>query len=193
MAILYERYITAGGTLDAVYAERWFAQTFTIGNTGANVGHIISSVKLLIRRVGTIGWFNVHIRATDGAGLPAGPDLASGTYDGDTLPTSTAFIEITLTPCQLLAGTKYAIVVENGDQGGGGSILEWRRSTSAGYGGGSWCYSTDSGVSWGTNLSRDYTFYEYGLYRRAKTGIGQNKTKLIGRQNNKVKLRGKKE
>lgn len=192
MAILYERYIRPGGTLDAVYDKRWFAQTFTIGNTGDNVGHIIDSVKLLMRRVGTIGWFNVHIRATDGAGLPTGPNLASGTYDGDTLPGYTTWIEITLTPYSLHAGTKYAIVVENSDQGGGGSILEWRRADVHGYTGGSWCYSTDYGASWGTNLSRDYTFYEYGLYRRIKTGIKQNKTKLTGKQNNKIKLRGKK-
>ncbi|GAH44261.1 unnamed protein product, partial [marine sediment metagenome] len=159
---LFERYITEGGTLDAVFDERWFAQTFTIGNTGENITHYITSVKLLMRRVGTPGWFNVYIRATDESGHPTGENLSSGTYDGDTLPTITEFIEITLTPYMLIAGTKYAIIVENSDHDGVGAIVEWRRADVHGYTGGVWCYSTDYGASWGVNTGRDFTFYEFG-------------------------------
>lgn len=166
---LYERYITGCGTFDAVDGDRYFAQSFTVGNTGDNVRHYITSVKLLLRRVNTPGMFIVSIRAVDGAGLPTGPDLTSGTYDGDTLTGVAAWTEIILTPYLLNANTKYAIVIGN-PVCPGGSILEICRATSAGYGGGVWCYSTDWGVTWGQHAGRDFTFQEFGF--QFFTGVG---------------------
>lgn len=65
-------YVTVfGGTL-------WMAQTFTATST-----HTITSVRLKLYREGTPGDITLSIRATDSNGLPSGPDLASGSLDGN--------------------------------------------------------------------------------------------------------------
>lgn len=193
LTVLYERWDSTGDHLHAVYYKYYFAQTFTVGNTGNDVSHLITSLKLRMRRVDTPREFIASIRATDGAGLPTGPDLTSAIYT-DTLPLYIEWIEITLPQYKLTRNTKYAIVIGAPDApGGGGGIVEWSRSTAYGYGGGAWCYSVDHGVTWGTVLTRDFTFYEYGLYNRVKTGERQNETRLTGKQNNKVKLKCERE
>ena len=185
MTVLYEKWDSPGTNLVAIYDDRYEAQTFTVGNTGDNVSHNITSVKLRMRYVDAQNDFIVSIRAVDGSGEPTGPDLTSVVVSGSELTTVTAWIEITLPPYTLLANTKYAIVVGAPDApGGGGGIIELSRSSSHGYGGGNVCYSTDYGVTWGTNATRDYTFYEYGLrlYNRIKKVKTKNNTKLIGRK-----------
>jgi len=183
---LYERFIAASGTTDAVYGARFFAQTITVGNTGANEKHLITSVKLLLRRVGSPGWFTIGIRAVDPVtGFPTGPNLTTGTMNGDTLLLFSTLTEVTITPYKLILGGRYAITIECPDCPGGGDILEVFRGNVSGYGGGSWCYSTDSGATWGTNLGRDYTFYEYGTQILARfTAEQSNETKLSGTQEN---------
>lgn len=193
MSILYERWDAAGDNLQGIYGKRYYAQTFTVGNTGDNKNHHITSVKLRMKRTGSPGMFIVSIRAVDGAGLPTGPDLTSTLYDGDTLPLVIQWIEITLPAYRLKKNTQYALVVAGPDVPGGeedADIVEWNCSASHGYGGGAWCYSIDWGVTWSQVVTRDFQFKEYGLQNRAKTGKGQNKQKLKGVRKNKTKLFG---
>ena len=191
MAILYEKWDAAGENWHTMYEKRYFAQIFTVGNTGTNVSHLITSVKLYLRYFGTQVPLIVSIRAVDGAGLPTGPDLTSTSYTGP-IPFEcqpVIWVEITLPQYRLIRNTQYAIVVGAPTAGGSGTVIDMSRSTNHGYGGGTWAYSTDWGVTWGKTATRDFQFKIYGLYNRVKTGKGQNKTKLRGRQNNKTKLR----
>ena len=48
--LLYERYNTGDDSSTSIYGTHWLAQTFTIGNTGSNINHNISSVKLKLFR-----------------------------------------------------------------------------------------------------------------------------------------------
>ncbi len=146
MPTLYEYYNTGDDGVLLLQTGTWGAQTFTVGSSQ----HIVTSVKLLLYRVGTTpGTLTVSIRATSG-GVPTGADLCSGTTDGSTLPTSTSpeWREITFTSQYTLsAGTAYAIVARTNL----GSI-GWRTDdTSPSYSGGTACSSSDSGLSWSTS------------------------------------------
>ena len=161
---LYERYNTNDDDTNLFFSHYWQAQTFTVGNTGANEDHNITSVKLKMSRTGSPGTITVSIRAVDVNGKPTGADLTSGTTDGDTLTTDAAgeWREITLTSYGLSASTKYAIVVRIS----GGDIsnnISWRIDGSTPtYGGGSYASSNDSGSFWGLDTEKDCMFEEYG-------------------------------
>ena len=139
------------------------AQTFT-----PSVAHNISSVKVKLLR-GTAdaapGTVTISIRATDGDGKPTGPDLCSGTTDGDTV-TSTSpgeWREVTLgAGTSLLANTKYAIIAKCQTDDPTKPIF-WRRDASApSYTGGSSFYTADQGVTW-TALAEDSMFEDWGI------------------------------
>ena len=101
------------------------------------------------------------IKATDGLGHPTGPDLALGSFNGNSLTTSSAgeWVTIWMTaPLSVAAGTKYAIVLE-----ANAYSVYWRRdATAPGYGGGGREYSIDNGVSWNTDAAKDFMFEEWG-------------------------------
>jgi len=102
--------------------------------------------------------FCLRIRAVDSYGKPSGGDLSIGTTDGNTLPPNyqQEWREIYLTPCLLLAGVKYAIVVS-----AIASQVAWRADKSSPtYSGGSSAYSNNSGAAW-TLTSADQLFEEY--------------------------------
>jgi hypothetical protein len=168
---LYERF-DAGAAIRNINDASWSAQTFTVGTTGTNVNHFITSVKLKIYRLVLPGVVTVGIRATAN-GLPIGEDLTSGTIDGNTLlPSWTdAYTEIPLTPYLLLASTMYAIVVR-ATTGNGDNRIRWICSDIGGYTGGSVVYSHDSGLGWtnsegtvnssGLPVTLDFAFQEWG-------------------------------
>lgn len=162
---LYERYNTGDTTGTGIYSTDWEAQTFTIGNTGPNEDHNITSVKLLLSRTGNPGTVIVSIRDTDGDGKPTGDDLTSGTTNGNTLPVhpNKEWREITLTPYPLSASTKYAIVVRAPD-GNYNNDIAWRiDDDDPTYEGGSEAYSSNSGDTWVLDESLDFIFEEYGI------------------------------
>lgn len=161
---LYERYNTGDDGNIYFYSDDWETQTFTIGNTGTNEDHDITSVKLLLYRVGSPGTITVGIRATDAGGKPTGPDLTSGTTNGNTLPTGSPYEwrEITLTAYTLSASTKYAIVCRCEGANYTNRVM-WRvDASSPTYGGGSRGYSDNGGGSWSLDTYRDCLFEEYG-------------------------------
>jgi hypothetical protein len=134
----------------------WEAQTFTTA-----VAHNLHYVKLKLYRSGTPGNVTVAIKATDGLGHPTGPDLAVGAMNGNTLTTSSSgewVIIWMVTPVALAAATKYAIIVE-----ANANTVYWRRDgTVPAYAGGNREYSTDNGVSWNTDNTKDFMFEEWG-------------------------------
>ena len=161
---LYERYNTGDTGYNDADATAWNAQSFTVGNTGTNENHNITSVKLLLYRNGSPGTVTVSIRAVDGNGKPTEGDLTSGTTDGNTLTTNTAgeWREIALTSYGLSASTKYAIVVRALDATGVNKVVLRLDGESPTYSGGALIYSTDSGNAWDVYDSMDILFEEYG-------------------------------
>ncbi|MBA7636868.1 hypothetical protein ES703_44496 [subsurface metagenome] len=159
MATLYEYYNTGDDGVFNFGDNWWGAQTFT-----PSVTHKITSVKLLLYRSGSPGTITVSIKATDG-GHPTGPDLCSGTTDGDTLPTTSPYEwrEITLgAGYDPSADTKYAIVVRAPDAVAP-DYIRWRYDkTSATYGGGNYEVSDDSGFIWTPYPTYDFMFEEWG-------------------------------
>jgi hypothetical protein len=112
----------------------WLAQTFT-----AESNHPIAAVKLPLYRSphDEEGEVIVSIMATDSNGKPSGPDLASGSINGNIMPAdySVAWYEIQLSPVITVTnGTRYAIVVRSAElnwmgryetgQYHGGALLE---------------------------------------------------------------------
>jgi len=180
MANRYEYYDTGDSNDTWVYANFWRGQTFT-----PSVSHKITSVKLLLFRAGSPGTITVGIRATDEYGLPTGNDLCSGTTDGDTLPTieSPEWREITLgAGYNLVADTKYAIVVRavNGDSS---NHAAWRNDdTTPTYEGGSYVSSGQSGApgTWAAITATDFMFEEWGEAGQEYTRSGTAYLGLVG-------------
>ena len=155
---LSENYTTGDDGDRSIYGVYWSAQTFTPGTT-----HTVTILRLKLLRVeGSPGTVTVSIRATNGSGHPTGSDLASGTYNGNSIPLSATWIVITLgAGYSLSAGTKYAIVVR-ATAGNSLNSIAWREdSTSATYTGGNGENSSDSGASWVSEATWDFMFEEY--------------------------------
>lgn len=141
-----ESHNTGDDSSTAIYGAEWRAQAFT-----ASQSYNIGSVKLLLYRDGTPGTVTASIRAVDGDSKPTGADLASGTYDGDTLATDTAgeWVEFTFASSTALTNaTVYSIVVK-ATTASGVTLVRWRVDTSSGYAGGGLAASSNSGSSWG--------------------------------------------
>lgn len=157
---LYENYKGSPDIGGDVRMQYWHGQTFT-----ALSSHEVSSVKLLAYRIGNPGTLSVSLRAANSSGHPSGPDLASGSTSGDTLPLAQAgeWREITFSqPLNLSAGVKYAIVAR-APGGGGGNAVKWQTdSTSTAYAGGNRESSGDAGAIWQSDLNADYLFELWG-------------------------------
>ncbi len=179
MATKYENYITGDDHAYGVYDVYWRAQTFT-----PSIAHIITSVKLLLYRVGSPSTITASIRATDVDGKPTEADLCSGTTSADTLTTSTAgeWREITLgAGTSLAASTMYAIVVRCPGGDGSTKYLMWRDDNSApSYTGGTYVDSSDSGANWGAPVDTvDFMFEDWGDATGLPTVTTQATTSMV--------------
>lgn len=153
-----EYYIEGADTDSYVHGVTWYSQTFTPANA-----HTIAWLKLKLSRTGSPGTVTVSIRATDGNGHPTGPDLTSGTLNGNTLTTSSSggWYAIHLTPYALSASIKYAIVVR-APSGDGSNKVNWLGDwSSPTYAGGNFEWSGDSGSTWNTESGRDFMFEDW--------------------------------
>lgn len=159
MVTLYERYTATKSSGFNIYGVNYGCQTFTIGNTGDNVNHNISSVKVFVEKVGSPTALNAAIYAVDGDGKPTGAALSTGSLSGASIGLYD-YYEITMTTYLLQANTQYALVlwVTGGD---GSNKILWGYVNPGTYGGGKLWYSSDSGSSWNT-LDYDFDFEEYG-------------------------------
>ena len=161
-ATLRESLTTGSDAYQFVYGGSYFAMTFTTTNA-----YKITSVKLLVYKVGTAPNLTVSIRAT-AEGVPlaeAGNDLCSGTLVGDTLPTGSPYEwrEVSLGDgANLAASTKYAIVCKAAS-GDTSNAVKWRVDTSSPpYAGGNVCNSTNDST-WGTPApDQDALFETWG-------------------------------
>ena len=156
---LYEYYNISDPALASLRGAFWQGQTFTPVSA-----HTVTSVKLLMYRLGSPGTVNVGVKAVDGDGLPTGADLCAGTTDGDTLPTDYGgeWREVTLgAGAALTAATKYAIVVKAA-AGDVDNYVRWRYKTPGPYPRGAHVFSSNGGGVWEEDTSRDMMFEEWG-------------------------------
>ncbi len=167
MSTKFECYITGDdvGNTFGRPGTIWATMSFTPERT-----HDVTSVKLLMYRVGSPGTITASIRATttSTAIIPTGADIdgTTGTTNGNTLTTNTAgeYREITLdSVVRVSAGTAYAIVVR-ATSGDNSNYVVSRVDDSGGtYLGGNYQFSLDSGSSWGNPSSdREWLFEEWG-------------------------------
>lgn len=175
-ATLHEYYNTNDDSSIPAYLHptnglRQLAQTFTVGNVGANEEHTIGSVKILIYRVATPGTVNVYIYATSG-GEPIGSVLSSGSFDGDTLTTDSGgeWKEVTMSAYNLQANTQYAIIITAPD-GDASNTARWRGdSSSPTYAGGNYLFRY-VGDSWSADTGWDMMFEIWGEVVSGTTGM----------------------
>ncbi|MBA7538628.1 hypothetical protein ES705_30905 [subsurface metagenome] len=133
---------------------KWCFQSFT-----PDEDFTIGKVILTLGRNNSPGTVIVEIRATDGAGKPTGPVLASGQTNGNTLPiyTATEWREIALSAYDLTEGTLYAIQTR-APGADGTNCLDWAASQyDTDYPDGRGGYSMNSGSTWAW-LDRDQRF-----------------------------------
>ena len=134
--------------VDIAYVYGMWAQTFI-----ATPGHNVTKVKLKLYRTTATGTYTVELRTTTSGGVPTAVVLASiGPFNISDLTTSAggAIYEFALAHGFLVAGTKYAIVINNG----GVSNMFWRRA--GGYSGGQmYIYASGNWIG-----SSPYTTYD---------------------------------
>ncbi len=156
----FEHYIVGDDDEKAIFDRHWRGQSFT-----PSIAHKITSVKLLLRRVGLPGIVTVSIRPT-AFRRPIEPDLCVGTIDGNTLTTDGAGewkeIIFDIHP-PLSSFTMYAKVIR-AIHGDGSNNLRWRDDNSLPtYPGGEYLTSANSGLTWDRWPGTDMMFEEWGI------------------------------
>ena len=155
----YESHLTGDDDLAMVYGANWYGQTFTV----ADESHSVVDIRFLVYRVGVPSTITVSIRECGDDGLPMGEDLASGTFNGDSVTNSTggSWYGVTLTETSLAYGDTYAIVVraEAGDED---NYLAVRTDTDNGYNGGQAVASSSGGIIWTAEPDNDILFQVSG-------------------------------
>lgn len=150
---IQESFTTNNG-FASIFGAVWQAQGVTPLAT-----YGLTRVILLLYREGSPGTVTVSIRANSN-NRPTGPDLASGTFDGNGLGTDTAGAEQTITmttPVTLHQGTLYHIVVR-ATAGDASNKCLWRLDVGAGYPDGKRSQSANSGSSWSVISLNDMYF-----------------------------------
>jgi len=167
MPTLFEAYTSGESSQSGHLAEVWGAQTFT-----PLVAHRITEVRLLLARAGLPGLCTASIRATDPTDPdrpPTGPDLATGTFDGDALTEGLAWQSVPLSTTTLLVpNTRYAIIWRAPNAVPSQSETYWgHRLNSGEYPRGDGFFSGDAGVTWirwGSDVwPTDQLFEEWGV------------------------------
>lgn len=151
----FEYHDTSGNGAGIITDTLWGGMPFTVGVVGQNKQFTITRVELYLKRLaGLPGVVTASIRATSG-GLPTGADLATGTFDGDTISTvDYGWHTINMSGYSLQPDTQYAIVLHTTD-----NSIYWMFASAGGYTGGYACSSSDSGSSWNDILFADHNYY----------------------------------
>lgn len=165
-------YFTTGGDTGGttVYGATYAAQTFT-----TQYAYTICFVQISLQRTGTPGTLTLALKATDGTGNPTGDDLATDTFNGDTLGTAAytwaAFELLTSSGEQLSLekGQKYALVLR-ALNGSGANYVQWYADTAAGYAYGNASRSTDGGSTWDAFVMAGYD-YLFEFWGKASLAI----------------------
>lgn len=158
---LFEYYNIEDNDIMSIVNPYWKAQTFT-----PSISHKVLKLRLKLYRVGNPGTLIISIRATDVEGKPTGPDLASGTIDGNTFTTDPegAWYDIYLGEGTILySGVKYAIVAgTTGPYIDWNNRAPWKTADPSSYGGGMAASSDDGGNTWAL-WDYDSLFEEWGV------------------------------
>lgn len=151
---LYEYYDVGDTAVQSCRGIYWNGLNFT-----ASSGHTISVISLYGYRLGYPGVINASLRLAGSDFKPTGSILSSGTFNGSTLGTSSAWFNISITEYAITEGTKYAISID-ARNGNDANYFGQRRNETASvpYNG---LYSGDSGATWSL-LTRKYLFRIYG-------------------------------
>lgn len=140
------------------YGINWWCESFTPA-----VAHKKNSVKFKMWRSGLPGNITVEIKAADGSHFPTGPVLCSGTFDGNTLTTSSPgeWYEISLgAGANLSEGVEYTVELK-ATGGTAAKLVKLRGDSSGFYLGGQAAYTLNSGGSWTAQPAHDIYFIEY--------------------------------
>jgi hypothetical protein len=151
----YDYYKTGDDAGYPVRGAFWLAQTFT-----ASDNYTLSSIRLKLYRINLPGTATISLKATT-AGKPSGADLATATFDGNTLPINEGgtWLEYEFdSAAALTSGTVYALVLR-APSGSLINTVRWRADVSSpAYTGGSLCDSGDSGSTWNIRTEYDALF-----------------------------------
>lgn len=139
----------------AIFGTGWRGQVFT-----ASSSYSATSFKVLLSTNGAPGTLTGGLYAV-GASKPTGAALATATFDGNTLTSTSVWVEFVLsTGVALTSGTQYALVFA-APSGNSSNALTLRAKAPGDYAGGSYVFSSNSGTSWSTDTG-DIMFQVYG-------------------------------
>lgn len=157
---LWESYSAGADGNYTVQSHEWYAQTFTV----TPESHSVNEIRIFGYRQGAPGTITVSLRETDGSGLPFGPDLASGTFNGDVVTNSTdgVWCAVTITETNLDYDEVYAVVIRAEAGDADNSFRVKVDASTPTYAGGSAIESLNSGVTWTADASTDAYFRIYG-------------------------------
>ena len=159
MSVRFEHYITGDSAQVAIYGNLRQGQSFTTDNA-----HTITSIKLLLFRVGSPGTLTITVKAVDENGHPSGAALCSGTTNGNTLATAYPYEWRTISlgsGASLRGNTKYALYGECEGADSDNCVNCRHDHADSAYSGGCRLYSDDAGSSWDETIS-DLMFEEWG-------------------------------
>jgi hypothetical protein len=150
---------TAGTSTGTSFGTpNWAGQTFIPAVTG-----LLAQVDIPLFCNGCTGTtpnLTLSVRATSG-GLPTGADLASATIPGFSNGSATTNLSVVFgSPATLTSGTQYALILRPVAAPSVGGYF-WIRSSPSTYANGSRVTSTDSGVTWTADTTRDFNFKAY--------------------------------
>ena len=140
-----------------IYGVNWAEQTFTTDNVTPKS---VTSIRLLLNRVGSPGYVTVSLRDTSD-NVSTGIDLVSGILNGTGFSTSATWYQFTMeTEKSLKIDTQYAITV-SAPGGDAANYIQWKFVNAGGYTGGIGATSVNSGLTW-TQRTWDYNFEVWG-------------------------------
>ncbi|MCK9569860.1 hypothetical protein M0R72_13030 [Candidatus Pacearchaeota archaeon] len=173
LAEYYRGDATDNVSYESASGNRIIAQTFT-----PTYECLVSHVTLFLARQGSPGTVTVSLRATDINGHATGPDLCSGTVNGNTLPLYSANLYPSqvamIGDCTVKPGTQYAIVISAPSGDGSNHAYIWCNTTPENvYTGGTAEYSNNNGGDWTTDAADCwFEIWGYrGIYLFAEDGL----------------------
>jgi hypothetical protein len=150
-----ESYWPTPNSTRKVYVNNWVAQGWT-----PQSNYTLGEINVRAYRVGYPGTIYVQIKAVDGDGLPTGPVLSSGSFNGNdvTINSGGQSCYAELTPFAVSNGVTYAIILY-GVIGDANNCLVWKTKSAGDYDGGI-LSTSNNGINWSAT-SDDGTFQAY--------------------------------
>ena len=162
----YESFSVGDDGYMSLYGKTYGAQTFTIGVSGSNEHHKLTSVKAYLTTPSVFSPYLtiIGVGLTDGT-YPTGQCIVSGTITTGGITSTPAWIEVNMVGGTMILepSTKYALIIYSPSSTIGNSVY-WRcDGSSPAYTGGGTLVSANSGSSWTSDVTKDCLFYEYGI------------------------------